>query len=354
VQLASGIQEFRVSAVIDASGTWSQPSPMGANGLPALGELEYVANITYGMPDVNGTERGKYSGKKVLVVGAGHSAVGSLLALAALAEQDTNTRVVWAVRGQDISKVFGGGEADGLPARGALGLRLRNLIDHGRLEVHKGFKTSRIDLIDGRLRVTATDPASTAIEGVDQIVVATGARPDHSLSRELRTEHDPWLESTVRLAPLIDPNEHSCGSVRPHGHRELSHPETGFYAIGAKSYGRAPNFLMATGYEQARSVVAALAGDMKSADMVELELPQTGVCSSRIPGDDQVPTGGCCGPAPLTTNKGTSCCGPVQTSKVGPSYGSSMPTQQSETASNTDCGGVQNEVAVPASKACCV
>lgn len=341
VQLAAGVHEFLARAVIDASGTWSQPSPMGANGLPAVGELENASHIIYGIPDVAGVDRRKYAGKKVLVVGAGHSAVGTLLALAALAEQDSKTRVVWAVRGHDISKVFGGGEADGLPARGVLGLRLRKLIDDGRLEVHKGFKSSTITMLGGRLTVSATDADLPIIGDIDQIVVATGSRPDHSLSRELRTQHDPWLESTVQLAPLIDPNEHSCGSVRPHGHRELSHPEPGFYAIGAKSYGRAPNFLMATGFEQARSVVAALAGDMAAADAVRLELPQTGVCSSRLPCDDQPATAGCCGPVVLSTPKTTaSCCNPVQS--VQPKH------------TNHGCvRSVQGLETVSASSACC-
>lgn len=341
VQLQTGVQEFLARAVIDASGTWSQPSPMGANGLPALGELENASHITYGMPDVAGAQRWKYAGKKVLVVGAGHSAVGSLLALAALAEQDGQTRVVWAVRGQDISKVFGGGEADGLPARGQLGLRLQRLIADGRLEVHKGFKTRAIDTVGGRLTVTAADADLPAIGNVDEIIVATGARPDHSLSRELRTQFDPWLDSTVQLAPLIDPNEHSCGSVRPHGHRELSHPESGFYAIGAKSYGRAPNFLMATGFEQARSVVAALVGDMAAADAVQLELPQTGVCSSRLPGDDQPAAGGCCGPAISDTSKAAvSCCAPAK-------------SEQTKPATSGCCGPAKAEKAVPVSSGCC-
>ncbi|WP_395400833.1 hypothetical protein ACHMW6_24915 [Pseudoduganella sp. UC29_106] len=119
--------------------------------------------------------------------------------------------------------------------------------------------------------------------------------------------HDPWLESTDALAPLIDPNEHSCGTVRPHGHRELAHPEAGYYAVGAKSYGRAPNFLMATGYEQVRSVVAALAGDLAAADDVQLELPETGVCNTRFAYEQpSVGTDGCCGgPAPAGSD---SCC----------------------------------------------
>src|SRR2546423_4946835 len=46
-----------------------------------------------------------------------------------------------------------------------------------------------------------------------------------------------------------------------------------------KSYGRAPTFLMLTGYEQVRSIASALVGDLKGAAAVELVLPQTGVCS---------------------------------------------------------------------------
>jgi hypothetical protein len=97
---------------------------------------------------------------------------------------------------------------------------------------------------------------------------------------------------------LIDPNQHSCGTVRPHGARELAHPEPSFYIIGSKSYGRAPTFLLATGYEQARSVAAMIAGDHEAASRVELELPETGVCNSDREGD----AGGCCVPG----NKG--CC----------------------------------------------
>ena len=106
---------------------------------------------------------------------------------------------------------------------------------------------------------------------------------------------------------MIDPNLHSCGTVRPHGHRELAHPEPGFYTVGAKSYGRAPNFLMATGFEQVRSVVAALAGDLQAADDVQLELPETGVCSTDFAGPAAGGTSaGCCG-GPALSDAG-SCC----------------------------------------------
>lgn len=309
------VHELRARAVIDATGTWNQPNPVGANGLMAVGEAEASDRIFYGIPDVAGALRGRYEGRRTLVVGAGHSAANALLALADLARQSPATRLAWAVRSATLQRVFGGGYADALPARGALGASLRRLRDGGTLAFFSGLRVTRIERVGGQLRVTglATQQQPIVVDGIDEIICATGQRPDLTLTRELRLKLDPWLESTEALGPLIDPNLHSCGTVRPHGHRELAHPEPGFYTVGVKSYGRAPTFLMATGFEQARSVVAAIAGDLSAADRVELELPETGVCSL-----DSAPEGaatGCCGPAPqavavaVATSKRS--CGPA-------------------------------------------
>jgi hypothetical protein len=322
-----GVREVRAWAVIDASGSWGKPNPLGANGLPAIGEAHASAHVAYGMPDILGRDRARYAGKRVLVAGAGHSAAGNLLALAKLADEAPGTRLAWTIRGHNFARIFGGGENDGLPARGALGRRLKSLSESGRLEVQADFRTEEIRPSDdgtvGVLGISATG-ARRSIESLDQIIVAAGGRPDLSITSELRVKLDPWLESTEQLAPLIDPNVHSCGTVRPHGHRELAHPEARFYAVGAKSYGRAPNFLLATGHEQVRSVVAALAGDLAAADDVQLVLPETGVCSTQF---DEA-SSGCCGTAesvipakaeirevPVTTvsapppSRGRQCCG---------------------------------------------
>ena len=137
----------------------------------------------------------------------------------------------------------------------------------------------------------------------DELVVCTGFRPELDFLRELRLSLDPALECPPELAPLIDPNLHSCGTVRPHGARELAQPEPGFYFAGMKSYGRAPTFLMLTGYEQVRSIVAEIAGDHEAARKVELVLPETGVCSGPGPlAAAQSVAAGCCGgPAPAET-----------------------------------------------------
>jgi thioredoxin reductase len=315
--------QFLASAVIDATGTWSHPNPLGANGIAALGEEALPNRIAYGMPDVLGAARRQYAGRRVLVVGAGHSAAGTLLALAQLAEQEPGTSIAWATRGSQLARVFGGGAADGLAARGELGTRLQALRNSGALELHHNFRIQELVEAGGWIRVVGepVDGVGQAIDGVNLIVCATGARPDLSITRELRVRHDPWLESTDALAPLIDPNEHSCGSVRPHGHRELAHPEPGYYAVGAKSYGRAPNFLMATGYEQVRSIAAALAGDLAAADEVQLDLPETGVCNTRLayeqPGDSQVDAA-CCAAPPAA---GEPCCAPAVKSSCATTCG---------------------------------
>lgn len=329
---------YRVSAVLDASGTWSQPNPLGANGLPALGEPELSNAIFYGIPEVMGRDRARYAGKKTLVVGGGHSAANALLELAELARNEPGTRLVWALRSTDTTRVFGGGSADGLPARGELGLRLQALLETGQLQLVRGMRIERLHEEGGSLKVEGlgADGQALTVAGIDEVVCATGQRPNLSLTSELRLRLDPWLESTEALGPLIDPNLHSCGTVRPHGRKELRHPELGFYTLGVKSYGRAPTFLMATGFEQARSVVAALAGDLEAADRVELDLPETGVCSSSFGGVTQAGPLSCCGPSDAIGQPGT---------KLAQSAPNEAPSPA--------CGGVEKAASTQVANRCC-
>ena len=308
-------------AVIDASGTWQNANPLGGSGLEAEGEDEYRAHIAYGMPDVLGSQRKRYENKRIAVVGSGYSAIQSLLDLAKLCQEAPKTQVTWVVRGKNMAKVYGGGENDQLPARGKLGMLLRPLVDQGRIRLVHGFSTRTVANGGDALTLSgATTTGSQSIEGIDEIIACTGQRPDLDITRELRVELDPWLESVKVLGPLIDPNIHSCGSVEPHGHRETSHPEPGFYTIGVKSYGRAPTFLLLTGYEQARSVVAAIDGDLEAANNIQLVLPETGICETDFV-EDGIP---CCGsssvekPAarvpieiPVVAAKSGGCCGPT-------------------------------------------
>ncbi|WP_433432124.1 FAD-dependent oxidoreductase [Nonomuraea sp. CA-141351] len=320
IRLADG-SELHARAVIDASGTYATPNVLGASGLPAHGEADAADLVDHALPDVLGADRDRYAGRHVLVVGAGHSAATTLLALAQL----DDTPITWAIRAGNASRTYGGGEADALPARGALGTRLHAHVESGRIRLVTGFFTHAIEREgdgDGeQVRVISRDPSGAEQTiTAERIVAATGYRPDHAIAGELRLDLDPILGSTRALAPLIDPNAHSCGTVPPHGADELAHPEAGYYAIGVKSYGRAPTFLLATGYEQARSVVAALAGDWEAARDVQLELPETGVCSSSLAEAQEQRVGLATGisggllstPLPLagvSASDGGGCCG---------------------------------------------
>jgi NAD(P)-binding Rossmann-like domain len=282
------LHDLRARAVIDASGTWTQPNPLGASGLPALGEPDAGTRIAYGLPDVLGSGRARYAGRRTVVVGAGHSAATSLLALAELQHQAPATEIVWAVRSATPRPLVGKGsaEADELPARGRLATDLAALVDAGRVELISGFRIHTVEPAGDRIRLAGDQLLGDVIQvqdlvvEADAVIAATGFRPDHSIAAELRLDLEPALESAAALGPIIDPNVHTCGSVPAHGIAELAHPEPGYVVVGMKSYGRAPTFLLATGYQQVRSVVATLAGDHAGASRRDQGPPAAALCAS--------------------------------------------------------------------------
>ncbi len=327
-----GAADHLVRAVIDASGTWGQPNPLGQAGLPAAGEDAVADFITTALPDVVGAERERFAGKTVMVVGAGHSAANTLINLGQVARNEPGTRILWAVRGSgSAQRLYGGGELDGLPARGALGSRLRTLVVDGVVELITDFTITTLTGTGEGLAVTASTPDGPRTVEVDVLVPATGFRPDLRMLRELRLELDPAVEAPRALGPLIDPEFHSCGTVPAHGADVLAHPEKDFYLVGMKSYGRAPTFLLATGYEQVRSVTAAIAGDTEAASLLQLELPETGVCSTDLSGSCDSPAaaranvdteGGGSGCSPSTDDSADSadpigCCSAPQLVSIG-------------------------------------
>ncbi|HEV2011846.1 MAG TPA: NAD(P)-binding domain-containing protein [Candidatus Limnocylindria bacterium] len=289
-----GDEQILARAVIDASGTYGIPNPLGASGVPARGEAAVADRIHYGIADPLGRDRARYAGKRVLVVGSGHSAFDVLIDLAEL----PGTPITWLVRRPFADAKYGGAENDALPARGALGARMRDLVERGAV-TQVVMRIAALRSADGGVYVS---DGGRELGPFDEIVATTGFRPDLAPLRELRVTLDHVLEAPPALAPLIDPNVHSCGTVPPHGVRELSHPEKDFYIVGMKSYGRAPTFLMLTGYEQVRSIASALTGDLVGAESVALVLPQTGVCSG---GSD------CCDGVDCSSAEST-CCGTTQ------------------------------------------
>jgi len=297
------VEQYEVKAVIDASGTWNSPNPIGSGGVYAVGEVENSDRIFYGIPDILHQHASRYKNKSVLVVGSGHSSINAILELDKLKEKYPDTQIHWVLRKKNISEVYGGQEADALEARGALGIKIEQLVNEDRVSVYTPFQIQQILNKENQLTIIGfQDENKFALPGIDEIISNTGSRPDLSFLGEVRLSIDPSLESVAGIAELIDPNIHSCGTVRPHGEKELQHPDKDFYIVGSKSYGRAPTFLMATGYEQVRSIAAAIDGDMEAARNVELDLPETGVCSSDA-------GAACCGTESSPQKKAkASCC----------------------------------------------
>lgn len=324
------VSDVRARAVIDASGTWGHSNPLGVAGLLAVGEDAARPWLVGPLPDVLGADRKRFAGQHTLVVGMGHSAANTLLALVQLRAEEPGTEITWAIRGRSPARLYGGGDADGLPARGLLGSTLKAAVNNGAITLIREFTVSALTPPaddTGRLTVTGTDRDNEPVTlQVDGLAAATGFRPDLDMLREVRLDMDPAVEAPARLAPLIDPNFHSCGTVPPHGESLLAHPDENFYIVGMKSYGSAPTFLLATGYEQARSIAAALAGDSEAAERVELHLPETGVCSTDL--------------ADRETGESSSC------GSVGFPTGSVHGYSAEEPAAGTCCGSAPEPVAI--------
>jgi thioredoxin reductase len=282
------VEDVAARAVIDASGTYLSPNSLSSSGLELLGMSDIAAHVTPALPDVLGRDRARFAGRRVTVVGAGHSAANTLLALVQLAREEAGTTVTWLIRNAKAVRVSSSPD-DELIGRANLGSRVDRAVQRGDIALVDGFEIIRARSTADAVELIGHRNGEVVNHETDIVVNATGFRPNLDILREIRLDLDEIVEAPKRLAPLIDPNVHSCGTVEPHGFRELTHPEQGFFIVGMKSYGRAPTFLLATGYEQVRSVTAWIAGDATSASNVELVLPATGVCSA-----DAGNGGGCC------------------------------------------------------------
>ena len=199
VETANGEERITARAVVDASGTWTQPNPLGADGLPALGEAGAADRIAYQVPDLTDPAvRARYAGKRVAVAGSGHSALTALVAFAELAEQHPGTQVEWLLRRGEVGNTFGGGDADQLPARGALGQRAARATADGYIRTVTGFRTATVDA-----------PARWAGRaGVDR---RTAARPGRRGGRGDRVPPGPVIP--VRGPPRPRPG--TAGTTRP-------------------------------------------------------------------------------------------------------------------------------------------
>lgn len=236
--------------ILDCTGTYGQ-----ANGLGVPGERDCADAILYGVPDVAGAMRSSFTGRRVLVVGGGHSAATTIKALAGLAETDPELRVDWVIR-KPLEHPALEIPDDPLPARSALARSVNELSATADwLRVRVGSTVQELIRNGDGIEVKLNSETIRA----DVIVAATGFRPDVTLARELQVSLCYATEGTLPLAAqLLGEAGGDCLAVGSFGVDTLRHPEPGYFALGMKSYGRSSDFLIRTGYEQVTAVMKAL------------------------------------------------------------------------------------------------
>jgi thioredoxin reductase len=239
--------------VLDATGVFSQPNLLGADGIPARGERALAGRIATGLPDVNGVERPRYQDRTVAVVGAGYSAATTVMRLVDVAKE-----VHWITREENLPMLRIPG--DSLPERDALAEFANALVTDGRV---KHYGSNRVHGIEehgnGRLLLILEDAEELV---VDEVIAQTGFHPDASIHRELQVHQCYASEGTMNLAAaLLGAEGGDCMTQTGFGPETLKNPEPGFFIVGMKSYGRNPDFLLRIGREQVRDVFRLVTGD---------------------------------------------------------------------------------------------
>lgn len=274
--------------VIDATGVYHAPNYMGSGGAPCLGESQHAAQIDYALPDVSGTERHRFSGKHTLVVGSGHSAASTLLAIADLIEENPDTRLTWIVRrnvplhGAPYTLV----ENDTSTTRARLHKAANNLIQNPNVTFLSRTVVQSIAQENGVFEVELNCNEEKKIVCCDNIAAHTGFRADDSLWRELQVAIHPATGAPLKLGIELNAHNARSGIGLSTGYAEqevqdeevkrqardrwsylindpalLQTGEADFYVLGIKSYGRDAGFLMHNGFRQVRDVWKLISGD---------------------------------------------------------------------------------------------
>ncbi|MBI4364720.1 MAG: hypothetical protein HY568_04750 [Candidatus Latescibacteria bacterium] len=285
VQPDGGAGRFeRADAVIDASGVYACPNATGPGGLPALGEESLGSLLEQHLPAITREARARYAGRRILLIGDGRSAANALADIDALVregEDAARTRVEWIHRdrGGPWLAPVPAEELERLPSLRDLDSRANRIAREAPwLNRRPGAEVASYRLLpSGEVEVTlaargtAGDRAAAPREGaaregdrlvVDRVLALVGYRPDLSLFRELQVHLCYASEGPMALAAAIlasRPNAGAAGSAgapvgclsqSTHGPESLKSPEPDFYVLGAKSYGRNPNFLLSLGHRQ--------------------------------------------------------------------------------------------------------
>ncbi len=243
----------QADVVLDCSGTYGHPNWIGNGNLPACGERALAGRIDYTLQDIGGESRRRFEGRRVLLVGSGHSAATALAALVGLA----GTHVVWVVRG-DVGDPLPVIDDDPLPERERLS-RLANRLAGGadsRVDCRRSTAVERVSARGDGFDVVLSSRGVEETVLVDRILAHVGYRPDSSLYRELQVHECYATAGPMGLAAtLLGSAAGDCLAGSAVDGAALRNPEPNFFILGAKSYGRRSDFLIRTGIDQLRRVL---------------------------------------------------------------------------------------------------
>lgn len=251
VETPEGERTFEAELVFDASGVCDRPAAVGVGGVPARGERALNGALIRHLGALE--ERlDSLAGRRVLLVGHGHSAANAIALFEGL---DPAPRLTWATRSPNRRPCIEVAN-DPLPERQSIVCRANDLAAEppAFLTVERRASVEAIEAASGDYRVRLTGNRSGVF---DAVVGLTGYRPDLSFVSELAFEVSPASEGAARLHRAVS-NVTDCLTLPKVTLADLESGEPGFYLTGSKSYGRLPTFLLATGRAQLETLLASL------------------------------------------------------------------------------------------------
>lgn len=245
---------WETDIVFDASGVYGQPNWAGAAGMPAPGERRHNERIVRHLRDFDGSEFKHYAGKRVLLIGHGHSAAHAIMALNNISQQAPATQVVWAVR-TDRTKPILEVPDDPLPERAKIAGAANEIAQKPAPNIRVLRRASLEALLDANSCLKAKLKVWRNIEDVeiDEMIALTGYRPNLDMLRELTAEFSGISEGVNGLYRALT-NITDCLAkieVKP---QALQTGEPNFFVVGMKSYGRNAGFLLQSGVDQVEAI----------------------------------------------------------------------------------------------------
>ena len=240
VESPRGEESLEADIVFDATGGYRLPRAFGAGGLPVRsGSLPTLRTL-------GDLEETALEGKRVLLVGNGHSAANAIAVLAR-----SGATVVWVVRTAN-RRVCEEVANDPLPERQRV-VAVANELAQSPPTWLTVERRAMVERIEGG---TAVLTGGRTVD-VDVIAAFTGYRPDASILTELAVEISPVTEGGARLQRAVS-NVTDCLNVPAVRRQDLESGESNFFFIGSRAYGRARTFLLRTGLQQLDTIFEGL------------------------------------------------------------------------------------------------